>query len=85
MGIDRHKLRKVKTVVAEQNENSSNNEYVTPPSSPVARRVSLHQSRTILPRNVQHRKILLQAELQEDESGQSILEARATLEDSRLF
>ena len=30
-------------------------------------------------------KLVLQAELQEDNSEESILEARATLEDSRLF
>ena len=30
-------------------------------------------------------KLLLQAELQEDESEESLLEATATLEDGRLF
>ena len=56
--------------------------HITPPSTPAAKRVSLQRPSFILK---YYQRICLQVKLQEDESEGSIFEARATLEDSRLF
>ena len=62
--------------------------YVTLPSTPAAKSFSLHQSYYSPGSNTTKEYVilfLLQVKLQEDKSKGSILEARTTLEDSRLF
>ena len=61
--------------------------YVTLPSTPAAKSFSLHLSYSPGSSTTLEdvTSFLLQVKLQEDESERSIFEARATLEDSRLF
>jgi hypothetical protein len=102
------KIQNVKTVVAEgkishgRSEDSNDDEnFITPPSSPAAKRVSLHQCVVQSPdsqiplKNVKHCNtlpynnyifLLLQMKLQDDESEGSTLEFEArATEDSGLF
>ena len=68
-----------------QNECPSDNEsYVTPPSSPAAKRVAKSSAPSKCSPDLSTTKKILQVKLQEGGSEQSILEARAT-EGSGLF